>query len=922
MQQHQHVNAAMGLGGRPARTEGELRVAIRQANERLAAAESVVRAKEAKYEKAKRERDLRFSKGSMKQDAAKAVEGLNFSNLDELRSLKFAPPPIAQLVARCVATLVIGDEFGDHEAYDAEEASLAAQDSPQPPMSARAKQEAAMERLMRAKGTRSAEGVHSPVPMSARGEGPASARGERPSPRAVRPANQQMPTDSLAGARASRSPEQKLSARSVSTPRSATTSRSATTPRSATSRSVTPRSISTPRSAQIEYDVNQARRGELLSWDDTLKLMQRSDFKQRLVSLSGRVLLDNRELVAAVHNCLDLSSIAPGSRVKILPGRAHPGDRLEENRARRELTSILYKEQQEAGVQLNPLTFEEARYVNEVTGAMLIWIHRIFAQHGLLISDWKQASLAVNAAWQEVLAARKVAYNKRHFVEQLELERDELRDHERNLQDIPRPVELVRPPPTHDPKQVHLERPSPNIFFQNGRAAGRSAGDGRAVMWELPARHRLPSVIYFYLRLKSVRVPFPLPPRYPASQFLHEARVLEGQEDLGPVAHVPFDAAHVVGLVDHNLLAFTQIVVEVPSTHAVNADLRPTRLSFHPRHDAQLHDYTNKLHRIIVPVFTTGGVSSERAASAPARERPPLQRTPDIEAAHHCRSMAELAASRVGANPTLAHPPHEAPSCVPQLAIPKLAVPTIGSPFNAELYSKVVHGDEKLVEAGFISAREFDHDGWRSPSPSSRGSGGQRLPGTPKTGAWRNAQLASQKAAEAVHSFRQQRSPSPGARAAAARIAALKAETLVVPLAQRVAEGYMLLEDEMKRLRRYASILSLQQATGPLTKGGVATTHLRHVELAVRHGFSSPSARSPTFVESSVPIRAAAGESEISRGHTPPRPAGIERAPQLQALRPSNTIRVGPGRSTTPPPGKISQNNLVPSPSWTVRGVE
>ena len=48
MQQHQHVNAAMGLGGRPARTEGELRVAIRQANERLAAAESVVRAKEAK----------------------------------------------------------------------------------------------------------------------------------------------------------------------------------------------------------------------------------------------------------------------------------------------------------------------------------------------------------------------------------------------------------------------------------------------------------------------------------------------------------------------------------------------------------------------------------------------------------------------------------------------------------------------------------------------------------------------------------------------------------------------------------------------------------------------------------------------------------------------------------------------------------
>ena len=70
----------------------------------------------------------------------------------------------------------------------------------------------------------------------------------------------------------------------------------------------------------------------------------------------------------------------------ILPGRGHAGDRVEENKARRELDALLYSSHADAGVNLHP-RFEEARYVNEVIGAMLIWIHRIFLQHNVLVRD-------------------------------------------------------------------------------------------------------------------------------------------------------------------------------------------------------------------------------------------------------------------------------------------------------------------------------------------------------------------------------------------------------------------------------------------------------------------------------------------------------------------------------------------------------
>ena len=96
-----------------------MRVVIRQQGARLANAEATLRRRVSTRERAELERNERFSKETMRKEASQAAEGLNFSNIDELRSLKLAPPPIAQLVARCVSTLIAGDDIGDMEAYEA-----------------------------------------------------------------------------------------------------------------------------------------------------------------------------------------------------------------------------------------------------------------------------------------------------------------------------------------------------------------------------------------------------------------------------------------------------------------------------------------------------------------------------------------------------------------------------------------------------------------------------------------------------------------------------------------------------------------------------------------------------------------------------------------------------------------------------------
>ena len=175
------------------------------------------------------------------------------------------------------------------------------------------------------------------------------------------------------------------------------------------------------------------------------------------------------------------------------------------------------------------------------------------------------------------------------------------------------------------------------------------------------------------------------------------------------------------------------------------------------------------------------------------------------------------------------------------------------------------------------------------------------LPGTPKSGAWSNASLASSKAAEAVFTFRQQRSPSPGARAAAARIAAFKAEVLIEPLIQRVIAGYMLLEPELMRLRRYTAILDARERTGALTRGGEPTTHLRDIERASRN-------TSPRRAQMAYP-GAQAGVS----------PQPLDASPAAAPLPTNELVRKGRGRvSLLPDRATLSPRNAPAS----TRGIE
>ena len=94
------------------------------------------------------------------------------------------------------------------------------------------------------------------------------------------------------------------------------------------------------------------------------------------------------------------------------------------------------------------------------------------------------------------------------------------------------------------------------------------------------------------------------------------------------MAHVPFDPAHVIGLLEHQLLSFVQLVIEVPSTPTINPTIHATRLIFHPRHGAQLHSCgaggagTLEMPRLIVSIYPHlisrhAALAMGRAASAP-----------------------------------------------------------------------------------------------------------------------------------------------------------------------------------------------------------------------------------------------------------------------------------------------------------------
>ena len=107
----------------PMRSLGNVKIAVRKAHEKLTAAEVSLRKRHYERDTAVRVREERFSVRSMRLLSNTAAIGLNLSNLDEFRSLKFAPPPLVQLAVRCVCTLVSGD---DTPLTDAEAAQVRA----------------------------------------------------------------------------------------------------------------------------------------------------------------------------------------------------------------------------------------------------------------------------------------------------------------------------------------------------------------------------------------------------------------------------------------------------------------------------------------------------------------------------------------------------------------------------------------------------------------------------------------------------------------------------------------------------------------------------------------------------------------------------------------------------------------------------
>ena len=528
-------------------------------------------------------------------------------------------------------------------------------------------------------------------------------------------------------------------------------------------------SSSTHRPSVRESDVARAGKGELLSWEQSLRMLQRADFKFRLMNLNGRVLLDNAELIENVRSCLDLSSITPEHKVEILPGRSHAGDRDADVVKRRELVQALYDAMSEAGVQdVLPLKFEEARYVNEVVGAMLIWIFRVFAQHEVLIKAWKRCSKACDDADQRVIEAKKIVVQREIAWEELVEELRLLRLRNKEVSNVPTPTELTTP------DRIVIKGPTPNVFFTNGRISGMAPHPK-----QLPGRLQLPTSILFYVRLKSQRVSFPFPASIPAKQYLHEAKIVEGMEEAGPVARVAFDSKHVIGLEGHNLLSFCQLVLEVPSTPTVNPTIQATRLSFHPRHESQLHNYSEQLPRIIVPIFVVSG--SRGPTDMPSHPTPPSkEELNDVEGVKKAQALS-----------TAYGIPHVPPAGVPPLELTKpLRSPLIGTPLNASdfnVHDAINRSNDPSLLAG--SARD-----------SSRSISGMSRSGS--RGAWSTSRTIPSDPPQASA-----RSLSPSTRTAAARVAAVRAEALLQGFVKRVVEGYVLTSEEMARMKRLVSIV-------------------------------------------------------------------------------------------------------------------
>jgi hypothetical protein len=495
---------------------------------RLQASEQTLAKCELALEAADNTRDHRFGDEEMMQNAKAAAEGLNMACLDELRSMKMQPPPLVEIVSRCVCTLATGDDLGDAE-YRAK---------------------------MKAKEAANAKKVAA-----------ALAKGEAP-----------------------------------------------------------------PKFREHE-------KRSLLSWEESQRVLSRANFKDKIANFDGRVLLDNDDLVADVRARLDLSTIDPeqpmaASLKAPVMTKREKADALAASQRRREGYAYAVTTGDTSAAPM--VSIDDARYVSKIAPPLLVWICRILAQNQVLEPAWAQVTVAcrdaakkrdeakvqvvimrkkMEEAREDEMRKRAKAREEKERAEALGLQVEE-KDKSKKTEESDKPTELVTP------GQIAISGPTPNVFFQNGRLSG-VAGPGTSRDGQMSPRLQMPPVVRFFIRVKHCRISWPFPPSVSVDKYLLTAQVMPGHEEAGPVANVQFDPAHVIGLLDHQLLSFVQLVIEVPSTETINPGIHPTRLSFHPRHGSQLHSCgqggagTIEMPRLIVTIYPHL-LSRHKAAAARA----------------------------------------------------------------------------------------------------------------------------------------------------------------------------------------------------------------------------------------------------------------------------------------------------------------
>ena len=534
-----------------------------KAKSRVGRSQDVLKKAEAALSAAESKRNERFGDAEMQQNAKEAAEGLNLASLDELRSMKIDPPPVVEIVARCVCMLASGDEFGDVE-YRAKEKAV--------------REEAAK----KAKG--------------------------QPKPK--------QPTT----------------------------------------------------------------RRQLLGWADSKRVLSRANFKERIANFDGRVLLENDDLVAEVRSRIDLSSIRPE---QTMAQNLKQPVRTQEQRSAEQATAQDRRERYAKAIASGDassaprITVDDARYVSKIAPPLLVWMARILKQHEMLEPAWRQMTL-------EVRAARKKRDDAMDQFRSTKQKSDEAREEEaRRKQKLKEEKERAealgldaddevtggRPTELTVPGKSVVSGPTPNIFFQNGRVSQRDGG-------LISSRLQLPTTVRFFIRVKHCRVSYPFPPSISNDRFLHTARVIRGHEEAGPVAHVPFDPAHVIGLLDHQLLSFVQLVIEVPSTETVNPGLHKTRICFHPRHGTQLHSASHtsraggagtlEMPRLIVAVYPLAQArhsTQSHASSPPVMDTPPPKSaSPQARSASPTPKSASPQGKSVSFQPKFASPPRKSVS--------------------------------------------------------------------------------------------------------------------------------------------------------------------------------------------------------------------------------------------------------------------